>query len=404
MPPTAPTPFSGRGQPAAPEPTPQPADEAADGSIHPPKEPLPVSSLVVSRFVQTRGSVRDTIQPLFRRAGQWLLHGVLGSVIEAVLPADCPACEMPLPGISRKGLCSRCWDGISPLEGPFCPRCGIPSSTFAGETLTEDRAIRNQADSLSLSSSLTSRPCGRCLARPPAYDAARCALAYEGAVRTLLHLFKFDRRRDLAGFLANAMIATALPSGETFDAVVPVPLHWTRRLQRGYNQAALLARPIARATHTRYAGRLLVKRRRTLDQSALDAAARRKNLRGTFGLRASLRSSVRPPSPHSPALRLRPLLRNAFRPSTLLRVAIGRDSFLWGELNSVATLCSPMLTGLRVLLVDDILTTGSTAEECARVLKRAGAGRVFVVAVARTPLPGSPPATLNRRAGAGSQA
>jgi len=186
---------------------------------------------------------------------------------------------------------------------------------------------------------------------------------FEGAVRTLLHLLKFDDRRDLARPLSEALVA-ALPADEVFDLIAPVPLHWTRRLSRGYNQAALLARRVARARAVALAPGLLVKRRRTLDQARLDAEARRRNLRGSFSIGRGWRRRGRRGS------------GGATRP----------------------------LEGLRVLLVDDVLTTGATAEACARTLKRAGAARVIVLAVARTPLTGRPasapssmPASTKRR-------
>ena len=179
-------------------------------------------------------------------------------------------------------------------------------------------------------------------------------------MRSLLHLFKFDDRRDLARPLAQALLAV-LPPGEAFDLVVPVPLHWTRRLSRGYNQAALLARRVARARGIPVARRLLVKTRRTVDQAHLAAAARRANLRGSFEVRSRF-----------PGRRPRR----------------GRRRGPPGGTGGAAAALTRPLAGLRVLLVDDVLTTGATAEACARVLKSAGAAQVFVLAVARTPLRG----------------
>ena len=126
------------------------------------------------------------------------------------------------------------------------------------------------------------------------------------------------------------MLALALPREESFDAIVPMPLHWRKRWQRGFNQADLLAREISRRTHTPVRNALR-RVRFTATQAGLTNAKRRKNVSG------------------------------AFRPKR-----------------------ADVLRGQRVLLVDDVMTTGSTAAACARALKIAGARQVVLLTVART--------------------
>jgi ComF family protein len=121
-----------------------------------------------------------------------------------------------------------------------------------------------------------------------------------------------------------------LPREERFDLIVPMPLHWTRRWQRGFNQAHLLAREISRRWNAPIRG-IVRRRRATQPQAGLTNAKRRSNVEGAFKIKPGVR-----------------------------------------------------LDGMRVLLVDDVLTTGATASACARVLKRAGARQVTVLAVART--------------------
>jgi len=321
-------------------PRPLPIDTPARASARPPSDPAPAA------------------RPPWRLAGSWVALHILAPLIEHLFPAACPSCEKPLPGLSKAGLCSACWASIRPVLSPLCPRCGssvvapFPAlAAFAASSPAGPAAYGPPAAPAVAApppASAVDRICGRCARRPPRFDAARCALVFEGAVRALLHLLKFDDRRDLAPLLGRAMLA-ALPPEEGFDLVIPVPLHWTRRLSRGYNQAALLAGRIARARRIPMARRVLIKTRRTADQAHLDADARRENLYGCFAVRA-----------HRP------------------RNPVSGDGRRAG---------SP-LEGLRILLVDDVLTTGATAEACAQALKAAGAARVFVLAVARTPLRG----------------
>jgi predicted amidophosphoribosyltransferase len=179
--------------------------------------------------------------------------------------------------------------------------------------------------------------CGACRLRPPAFAAARGAALYEpagvpSAVVTALLAFKYAGVRSLAGPLA-LLLAERLPVPR--DAVlVPVPLHPARLRQRRYNQSALLAYGVARRTGRPLLLAALVRRHASPPQAGLDAAAR--------------------------------------QAARLCEVFAVRDA--------------AALLRRRVLLIDDVITTGATADACARALLAAGANRVDVYAVCRTPL------------------
>jgi ComF family protein len=170
--------------------------------------------------------------------------------------------------------------------------------------------------------------CAMCRAGARGFDAAYCFGFYEGALRELIHLLKYDGMKPLAGPLAE-YLSRSLPLDETFDAVVPMPLHWRRRFQRGFNQAEALAKDVARRRRIPLLN--AVRRiRATRTQTGLTNARRRENVSGAF------------------------------------RAGRGRP-----------------LEGLRLLLVDDVMTTGATGSACASALKRAGAKSVTLLTLAR---------------------
>lgn len=168
--------------------------------------------------------------------------------------------------------------------------------------------------------------CALCRHGSRGFDAAYCFGSYDGRLREWIHIFKYGRVRTLAKPLVE-LLAAALPRHEQFDAIVPVPLHWRKRWQRGFNQAGLLARGMARKWGLPVVPALR-RLRYTSSQTGLSNTARRKNVASVFA-------------------------------------------------------ASRSLSGERILLIDDVLTTGSTAAACARVLRRAGAARVTLLTVAR---------------------
>ncbi len=165
---------------------------------------------------------------------------------------------------------------------------------------------------------------------------ARAVLVYDDASRDLILGFKHADRTEAAPAFGRWLARAGGELVETADLIVPVPLHWTRFVTRRYNQAALLGRALARETTLPLVPDLLIRRRRTPSQGGLDFAGRARNVRGAFRLNPRLAGGVR---------------------------------------------------GRRVLLVDDVYTTGATVSACARVLLRGGAAQVDVLTLARVVRP-----------------
>jgi ComF family protein len=185
--------------------------------------------------------------------------------------------------------------------------------------------------------SVQSLVCSNCRAVKATFDAGHSAYLYADALRELIHLFKYGKRRYLGSFLGG-LLADSLRSKAaelSFDAIVPVPLHWWRYCSRGFNQATDLARPLSRQLHVPILKKNLRRIRHTPPQVSLSPKERKSNI------------------------------RNAFKVSRPAKVR-----------------------GKRLLLIDDIITTGSTLNECARVLKAAGAAGVTILTLAHpTDLP-----------------
>jgi len=242
------------------------------------------------------------------------------SLFFTFFPADCRICNAPLIEISRLPVCQTCLEALRPLAGILCSVCGEALLSLAFMDRPEPQ-------------------CGLCQRLHPPFERAVAYGSYDGGLRDLIHLLKYQQVRPAAAVLGR-MLAEAivgleanLPAG--LIAVVPVPLHERKRAQRGFNQSEVIGRAalkqLRRPERFQLLTDTLVRRRETESQIGLTRHQRRENLRGAFKV-------------DDPA----------------------------------------QIVKRNVLLVDDVFTTGTTASECANVLRRAGANRVYVATVART--------------------
>lgn len=244
-----------------------------------------------------------------------------------VYPEACVVCARRLEP-DRRHLCPACTESLPWVGEQACPRCGDAAGPYAN----------------------TTGGCVACRNRRFFFERAVAPFRYEKPIRELILQFKLGKRGSLAYALGDLLCDFLAQGGlsQAVDVVVPVPLHWLRRVSRGFNQAELLALEIGWRFGVPVASGLLRRRRATFTQTAFSGLRRGMNVRGAFNVRFARFS-------HDGINRL----------------------FNWAQ-GSVPVL------GKRVLVVDDVFTTGSTVNECARMLKEAGAAEVLVATVART--------------------
>jgi ComF family protein len=250
-------------------------------------------------------------------------HDTVSCLSTVFLPSPCRLCGQPLSEITRVPVCSSCWKHLPAQPGTLCHLCG--------ERLPRDSSAES-----------TEQLCPSCSEAEPPFAQAVAHGVYEGSLRELLHLLKYERMEPIAARLAAMMASHVLAMRNLPSSlkVVPVPLHRGRRRERGFNQAELLARGIVQhlrqqrpAMRIEHSAGVLERRRATESQAGLSPNQRRVNVRGAF-----------------------------FVPEGRAQAAI---------------------QGCDVLLIDDIYTTGATARACSLALRRAGAASVRVATVAR---------------------
>jgi ComF family protein len=235
------------------------------------------------------------------------LRAAFRPVVDFVYPPVCCGCSTRT--LRHGALCPACWREMHFIERPYCAVLGIPFSYDPGEGMVSAEAI----------------------ASPPSFDRLRAVALHEGAARALVHGLKYRDRTDLAPMMAAWMLRAADGHLATCDGIIPIPLHWTRLSLRRFNQAAELARHLARLSDRPLLVEPLKRARRTRRQVGLTARAREDNVRSAF------------------------------------RVVKGLEDQVFGK---------------RLVLVDDVYTTGATVSAAARVLKRAGASEVTVLTFA----------------------
>ena len=236
----------------------------------------------------------------------WLDLGVRG-LNQLVWPPVCANCDASISETDRD-LCQGCWDQIHTCTGgDYCPRCGRNASRYG----------------------LVAGVCPDCQGLEVHFDGIARAGIYADALRQMILAFKHDRC-ELASTLA--FLADAALQGSSFrdpiDLLVPVPLHWTRRLSRGYNQSLLIARRLRHPT-ARISTDLVRIRRTKTQPTAATPAERARNVKGVFAVRPDHR-----------------------------------------------------FAGKTICLIDDVKTSGATLNECAKTLKEAGAATVYALVLA----------------------
>ncbi len=219
-------------------------------------------------------------------------------MLELLFPPRCIDCRQV-----GAWLCDECLGQIAYVESPLCIRCG--------------NAV------------VTHGLCARCRTTPLQIDRIRSAVYFEGVLREAMHRFKYGQLTALARPLGDLLVTYWKQHPMPIDVIVPVPLHTIRLRERGYNQAALLAREMARQAGLAVDERTLLRQRSTAPQVELDVEQRKENVHG------------------------------AFRCS------------------------SDALAGKHVLLIDDVCTTGATLEACAVAVQGGGAHTVWALTLAR---------------------
>jgi competence protein ComFC len=238
------------------------------------------------------------------------LDGWIDAVLGLVYPNICQICEGERALPQEGYVCPRCWEGVRFVSPPYCQLCGLP---YPGEITQVFE-------------------CGNCKDLELSFDFARAAVIANPLLLEIIHRYKYNQALWFEAFLIDLLLRQAVPAikEESWDWIVPVPLHSHKQRERGFNQAARMAQALSRATGIEVREKVLERAAPTRTQTLLSRKERVANVSDAF----------------------------AFLPVEELK-------------------------GERIVLVDDVLTTGSTTSACANILRTNGAGAICVWTVAR---------------------
>ena len=242
-----------------------------------------------------------------------IFRSALDALVSVLFPAACRICGQALANASRIPICEACLRGFDRIAQPMCLCCGRPFVS----------PVASQA----------AQPlCRLCRLSFYAFDRARSFAVYDNVLSEAILLLKYEEVKPLGGWFASRLAEIVLSAAGEWpvDVVVPVPLHIDRRRERGYNQAELIARPLAKRLNLTLEPRMLVRVKPRPARLVLSRSEHWRSVRGAYATPAGLK-----------------------------------------------------VDNLRILLVDDVLTTGATLDACSRILKKAGAASVFGLTVAR---------------------
>ncbi len=222
------------------------------------------------------------------------------------------------------GFCYLC-DGVAQESLPLCSECL--------DQIERIGTSRCAVCGKKLDGGVPDRRCGDCIRHQPAFAQARAFAKYQDPMKSIIHRFKYSRGFYFLDWMADSLVRVYERefNAERFDLIIPIPLHWVRVLKRGYNQALILARPLSGKLGIPIAPGALIRTRNTEPQAGLSAAKRKENLKNSFRVKSAKR-----------------------------------------------------IKGKNILLIDDVITTGTTINEAAKTLRKAGAEKVCALALART--------------------